>query len=419
MIFEGTVHKRSVVKEGQGEFVVYESQGGAKRPLDPSTYGKVFRILTEYQTVNLVQAGRMQEYPERRAKIVQEIQKVNPNLQVFFIPRTTMELEYLSNCLEENRTAECEHGMLRYQRTCQENSAPRKWQDHCWHIELFRSPPEVGDYENLRLVEVARKLNNQMIALLGGFVMKNGAFPVEKILEYTTEQIDRINRSEGESCLHRQFKTDEMFNTMIKGDDISLVQKVVKLECSSLTQSGVFLYRGAKMDKDSTWDGENERFYSHSFGTGLFSGALYDPGACAWAKMCSTAHAEDGKLSNDAFVVHLSFSELAKDQKTRIIHVPATHFLRDLHARGEVFHPRVMLPISSRGRYDDASGFACCSRKELECLYSGLTYAEIDRGLSAIRTDNVYVLRRESTQGSVTSMAKCVHLEFAKDDLSS
>lgn len=108
--------------------------------------------------------------------------------------------------------------------------------------------------------------------------------------------------------------------------DAQILMNALAVECSEAAKTSFLLYRGAS-GNDSIVNSRNDNeSYRLSYGTGLYSGCVYDSTATAFYYM----RKEDSK----AFVIPVPFERL----NTSVFYIPTTNAMTQLLGTGEHFH---------------------------------------------------------------------------------
>ena len=118
----------------------------------------------------------------------------------------------------------------------------------------------------------------------------------------------------------------------ISNSDDGLILKALTLECSSIAQRSVILYRGSYFPEDQCYSQSDKQIpFSLSFGTGLFAGYLYESGtkgAMAFDYM--------KKSVNHAYAIAVSVD----DFHTSPFFIPSTNAICQFAGKEEIFHAR-------------------------------------------------------------------------------
>lgn len=108
-----------------------------------------------------------------------------------------------------------------------------------------------------------------------------------------------------------------------------IIKEAVALDCSEIAKRCFLLYRGANFKDDDIMKRimRFDRSHSLSFGTGLFSGCMFDPEATPFYYM---------RESSNAYVIPVPFADLNNSP----FHIPTRDTVAQLGGHGETFHSR-------------------------------------------------------------------------------
>jgi hypothetical protein len=346
---------------GQGEYAVFHRlPTGKKLPLASETFEKVYEILLQHSPFVL---GNKCE--KRYDLLIASLKKIDPTLEAVFIPRTLYELVFIRKCIQEDLRHEsiCREvgpSFQRlsprlfetdkdYQKFLKERGAARL-QRKCWHLAYFT---DVGDNEHAGVKNVAYRLNNVALRAFDppseGFTYRQLSNLAENEIEFLKnyyknglQQLVSARSLKGEmmdayrDCnipsptnnfgdnLYRASKPMGIRHEM----DAQIIRNAIALDCSRIAQRSFFLYRGAELTKDSiSWWGNKDVAYSLSYGSSLFAGCVYDPGATAFYFM---------RNGQNGYAVPVPFDQL----NDSLFFAPTTHFVAQLFGDGEIFHGR-------------------------------------------------------------------------------
>lgn len=333
-----SLNPASLIAGGYGEFIIYRAKGGDKpSPLDQKTYQLCYQVLIEAKQITLES--------EKREFLERNLTQIDPAIEIAFIPRTLYELCFIQKCLKES---------LRLEGICKNSKFERieKPESKCWHGAYFQ---DFGDDQDEIIIDLAYRLNNSIVRNLrahgplsyaqitsmaneklaflnschevSNSVIYNKLFeiiPADNTSYGITENM--IDEYEGASCKPLGIKTEKMKEVVLNA---------IALECSSAARGKFILYRGSIVVNDRPLE-YSERdlssIHSLSYGTGLFAGCMYDPGATAFYYI--------RKEENDASAILIPQEEAA----TSPFAIPATHPLCQIFGRGEQFHARSRVP---------------------------------------------------------------------------
>ncbi len=334
---KNTLAKDARIEDGYGEYIVYKAHD--KTPLrDKKTYGRCYQVL--------LQAKQISEESKKQEFLKRELAQIDPAIETLFIPRTLYELCFIEKCAKET---------LRLGKTCENVKycridAPKP---RCWHGAYFL---DFGNDQDEIIIDLAYRLNKSVIKNLRS--ASPGALSYEQITSLANEKLaflhscHEASRSKISKQLQESggFTDGGIMNNMIDESERGLCRPIgiatdkmkelvlnaIALECSTVAKGKLILYRGANIsaEKPLEYDakGRVAFVHSHSYGTGLFSGGMYDPGASAFYYL--------RKKDKNGFAV-LVPQEEAVDSPFAI---PTTHPLCQIFGRGEKWHPRSRAP---------------------------------------------------------------------------
>lgn len=332
-----------LINHGYGEFVCYRVDSEmTKISLDHSLYDQCYQL---FRQASLVSAeNKIHEFLDR------ELTQIDPAIKISFIPRTLYELFYIESCVKET---------FRLKSICK-NINPHKddltdSDSKCWHRNCFR---DFGDDQDKKIISLSYRLNNRIMRKLK--TTKSGTLSYDLIIALANEKLaflascyagSKSDLSQQlESCLGKSDYIGISANMCIDYDwqackplGISservkkLALNAIALECSSLAKGKFILYRGARFDKDFPIvyedSGQIKYIHSLSYGSGLFAGGMYDPGATVFHYLQNQ--------DNHAFAVLVPKAEAASSPFA----IPTTHPLCQIFGKGEEFHARSRAPI--------------------------------------------------------------------------
>lgn len=354
---------------GQGEYIAFHKlPNGEKEELSRDTFEQVYKILNHYSPAAIINRGSdkaAEECSYRYELIKTKIKEIDSTLEVVFIPRTLYELIFIRKCIKEDlkhgnicsflEPSDHKPSRLRHLNGDQdqikkylEAESLEKAQRKCWHLAYFE---DAGDNEDQNVKDVAFRLNKVIIKTLSpsseGFTYQEISILAEKEIQflkkYREKCSENFEKRKNDKNVHLIFSTSTPGPTTNFGYDFSciktmsiqndtdaqLVRNAIALDCSKIAQHSFFLYRGSKFEKDSVVSLEDKDIaYSDSFGTSLFAGCIYDPGATAMYYMLNK--------KNDAYAISVPFTQLHLSP----FYIPPTNTVAQLFGYGETFHSR-------------------------------------------------------------------------------
>lgn len=314
------------VHNGYGEFVPYRQVNGVKTPLSKVEFNKAYSIIDKFTYSKL----KANEYEDRYSKILKCIQdNVSFDCNVAFIPRTLCELILVRKCLEEENKGGC--GVRNLNREILKNGSSVEITDDeivfalssvsksrvkqaikakkCWHRCYF---DDQGDNNHPDVIKIAYKLHKEI--LKNQIVHQAKSITLDVLKKYAEQELQQV----------RSFKW------IVESDQHDqLILKCIAVECSPLSHYSVLLYRGGEFDKDNC--DKTDKPHSLSYGTGLFSGYLYESGEFGSGAMPFTY-----MRTKDAYILPIPID----DFKSSIFHIPSTNTFCQFAGYGEFFHAR-------------------------------------------------------------------------------
>ena len=336
---------------GNGEYLVFHTKHN--NPPSPKTFERVYQIFNNYAPKNLVHSGSKQanEFCSRRYKLIsRDIKKIDPNLEAVFIPSTLYQLMYIRQCIEEGLEREeiCPTlQLIRDYPPFKQDHCSTHYKEHrkqmdriiqegkCWHLYYYETE---GDNQNNGVKEIAYRLNKVM---LKAFKPPAEGFTYKEIAKLTEEQINFFKKYNKSSEQLKDIESDLVgpfvnftYKDRLGIDDDSnaqIIRTAIALDCSKIARESLFLYRGSNLEKDSVLrDGS---IHSLSFGTGLFSGCIFDIGATPFWYMKPQRYSKE---KNNAYVIPVLFKEL----KDSPFDIPQTNIIVQMCGCGDMFHAR-------------------------------------------------------------------------------
>jgi len=256
--------------------------------------------------------------------------------KIGFIPRTLYELMYIRLTIEEDiyHNDTCSFSQC-YNFKYDQNEINKKRKERgCWHgppIFEIKNENTLNDYivrfhniitdrltENITYEDIIIETQININFLKN--IYKN--INVDKNLKIPSVTFSG-------TCYGGAFETLAIINDMHE----NIILNIIKLECNTSANS-IILYRGGNYKLDNISNEMKEINRSLSYGLGLFSGAIYDPGACPFNFI--------RKDENDGYCIILNNDE-------HPFFIPCLNIIESLHGKGEIFHPRTLLPKNYMG----------------------------------------------------------------------
>lgn len=341
---------------GQGEYLVFhQSEEGTIKQLSEETFEKVYEVLLQYNPKVMV------DQQENRHALLQEaLQKIDPTLTAVFVPKTLYELVFIRKCISEDikHNSICDRVSRKIHKTSlatfkgdeakfakfQETQNADKIKRKCWHVCYFQ---DAGDDQHAGVKEIAKRLNKTLCKNLqpraAGFTYQQMKTFVENELDFlkTHYETTKQKQANNEDFLWdsdtpgptTNFSVDSNYvgvHPMGIRDDkaAQIVLNALALECSDIAKRSLFLFRGSEFQKDAVVSGRGIP-YTLSYGTGLFSGCIFDGGATAFKFMRAD-------YNSSAHAIPVPYDQIEQSP----FYIPKTHTVTQLFGDGEIFHAR-------------------------------------------------------------------------------
>jgi hypothetical protein len=328
------------VDGGYGEYIVYKRNSDMSQPsvLDQKTYEKCYQVLLRAKQIPI--DSKKQEMLKR------ELAQIDPTLEIFFIPRTLYELCFIQKCVKET---------LRLKDTCSNAKFGRidVSKPKCWHGAFFT---DFGNDQDQIIIDLAYRLNQSIVKNLRP--ENPGALSYKQITSIANEKLTflMLCHESSRSTLSIELAGiggcndfEITYNLIVDSEKGAskpigietdkmkdLVLNAIALECSNIAKGKFILYRGANIsaDKPLEYDetGNVTLVQSLSYGTGVFPGGMYDPGATAFYYL--------RKADNNGFAILVPQEEAENSPFA----IPTTHPLCQMFGRGEKWHARSRTP---------------------------------------------------------------------------
>lgn len=324
------------VEDGYGEYIIHSTGPHTQIPED--LYNTAYAVTEKYR-LNL---GEVANRPHALRK---ELQIIDSNLDIAFIPRTLYELLYIRAAIQEETRdkAICPLQTIDSFKAFQDGS----WAvsadkiNRCWHLCRFNDKtPFDGQAKTLRTlsfrlnalaIETFRPEQHFTGTQIASFAEKEVSF-----LKNHCQMFSDIFRKEmktfcGCSGAAINFGLPQGNGERVKchpmgitdNQDAQIVYNAIALECDKSSQNSYVLYRGGDLfiPDDTT---------SICWGTSLFGGAFLDGTACVFHYVSAK------KRKAYALVVPAK-------EATTAFHIPSWHPIRHLFSQGEFHHARSLL----------------------------------------------------------------------------
>ena len=348
---------------GYGEFVVYRK---SKIPISKLRYDQIYSILLKYQPMEMLNSNIISQYPNRHQHIKSELNEIDLDYEILFIPRILYDLIFIKLSIEEDlqRGRICKRASVSYLNPSsilfdeemedfelrQKIITRLKTEalidyDKCWHLCCFETSNP--NFMDPALIHMSYRLNNEIVKQIieseTKYDEKSQIYKsmTNEILSYLEFQYNLRNLN-GEiilddigNCNYPGTTSSFLFESTrgsIKSmgirnqTDKNIILKVLELECSSITVDHILIYRGSNFEIDNpVKDGISK---SLSYGTSVFAGCMFDGGATAFHYMRNH--------NLDAYAIPIRIDQIS----SCCFNIPNHTALSQLLSTGETFHVR-------------------------------------------------------------------------------
>lgn len=341
--------EKNLITTGYGEYIVFDTEN---RPLKYDQFLKVHRIFQKYSPGGIATRfkGRQEEgakeYALRYSLIKNEVQALNKDYAIAFVPKVLYELTLIHKGIQEE---------LKEGHPCSNlNPQYATWRKKCWHLPRIADTGVFTDAHEEKVAQLAYRINQALVKNISSNAPCT-ADTLESLLEkelnyfynyYHSNQITALGNKTHAITPSIMFSklADRTGYVNLKTVGIStkeraeILRKVFRLEISPAAKDHLFLYRGADYGKDRPFFIKGEDPNSLSYGSGVFAGVNQDPGATACHYMFT---------QKDAFAIQLPFA-LVDDSP---FYFPRGNTIRQVNSHGENFHGRSKLWKNSQTSY--------------------------------------------------------------------
>ncbi|NGX62218.1 MAG: hypothetical protein K940chlam9_01712 [Chlamydiae bacterium] len=338
------------IHSGYGEFILCSKRG---RTITHTDYTQAYTTLHQHSLSYLLENFEGEElekaYGSRGKNLQQEIEQINSDWSVFFVPRTLYELTFIHACIEEDLQAGAICPMFQFHTSSRHNSDNGDYakcyskelnkvltkRAVCWHRCKFN---DAGNPSDEKVVLIAHQINQiflEMFAKTNTILFTHLEIALQEEIAYLSEYFGSAKGEELVDCNEGGPGTNFQGNSsrgIIKSLGIkteaqkTIVSNTLALECSELAQNHLFLFRGIVFEND--FPDHHNKPYSLSYGSSLYAGFLYDGGATSFHYM--------RQKDLDAFVTSLPISEV----KQSPFYYPVSTTVCQFYGKGEIFHGR-------------------------------------------------------------------------------
>lgn len=358
------------IQMGHGEYIVFhELPNNTQKAPTKDTFEQVCKIFNAYAPaaiINREPAKTAIDHCMNRYDLIRaNVKKIDPTLEIAFVPRTLYELVLIRKCIREDlknrsicplantriqRESLEEHNPEERRKFLEEESATRK-KNKCWHLCFFEDKPTNEDFA---VEEIAHRLNQVLVKT---FAPKAQGFTYQECARFTENEISFLNyyyktteimKAKGQgiwifpavlynSGLTAHFSARQENNvsmTVRTTEDAQIIREALALDCCRAAQNHFFIYRGANFQNDHPLieldnDAQSTKVAakSISYGASLFAGCAHDVTANPLHFM---------RDSTDAYIVPVPFDQLHSSP----FYIPTTNAIAQLFSSGEFFHAR-------------------------------------------------------------------------------
>lgn len=351
----------NTINSGYGDYVIYKKGSNGNSLIKKADFQKAYDIFCKYSPENI--AKSFQKVSDSRFKLIdQAIKQLDSDFEIVFIPRTLYELILIRKGIEEDemQKSSCpiaSKNRLYFSLNQARQKSIQKMRN-CWHLFEYEMPEDgESDITHIqkvtkRVKKIAFRLNNEIVQILNSSSDEHSLKKINSILENQINFFQEFYQkspakkwefsgvNSGPSLNFGGFGQEksignrvEIMSLCINNEkEANILRKIVQLECSEQAKEAFFLYRGARFDLDSPTTSLTDTYQTLSYGTGLFSGGIFDVGATPFFYM--------KKTYNDAFITIIPYDKYISSPFL----IESTNPICQLHSFGETFHARSKLP---------------------------------------------------------------------------
>lgn len=344
---------------GQGEYVVFHRLStGERKSLSEKTFDKVYEVLQGYSITVLAKRKAFNNLSNRYELIKSELKKIDPSLQIVFIPKTLYELTFIRQCIQEDLDHEdiCPFSDFETNKRLQGVKRIAIQNERgCWHLCdcVFEYTEEEKNCDSIkkitfRMFEAFNSITDD------GLTYKELLSLTEKEIGFLKNYCTTFNLETFQASYEKNFNLYKSNTSLPKPvalcDELTtpslsfglpfalhvrnrmgissesseqIIRNAIALECSNIAKHSLFLFRGSCFQNDSIGE-----CCSLSYGSSLFAGGMCDGGATAFRYMSDP--------NNDAYAIPVRFDQLDNS----LFFVPTSTTVAQLFGKGELFHPR-------------------------------------------------------------------------------
>lgn len=374
--------RKEIIKNGYGEFIIYQINERGERYISEKTFAKAFSQLKDFSISSCIKEQQLEKYALRHELIREVLNKeLGSSVEIAFIPRTLYELSFLKKCINEDlkngEICALYEKSLRTQVQLEFIDKLQGYQEkrRCLHHKEY-----MNDFEGFTdefIQSLAYRLNKTLIKKFSAqSTLQNIIGEVQQLIQFFSDfylrpekKLTFLKNGTGDSPIENfAYRKSYHFMGIHPDNAINFIQEAVLLECSDELKNHLILYRGGYYHKEQSIennhpDKKDKGAFSYSYGAGLFSGAVYDPGATAYHHMI--------KHDKDAFAILVPLVQLIQGSP---FHVPLAHTIVQLLGSGEYFHGRIKTWKNSEVSGGVQSHY--CTLKRDDLLISDLSKEE-------------------------------------------
>ena len=246
----------------------------------------------------------------------------------------------------------------------------------CWHSAYFSGEGELKENKNNNVRDLAYRLNKFFAKKC---FQNGGPLTYKEIIQLVRDEIFflknyykngspilvNVNVPGPSICFGTESTRGSLKPMGIRNEqDEDIIIKATELECSELAKRHIILYRGSNPIEDSpVLRSNNQMPYSLSYGQGLFSGAIFDPGATAFQCIRNGSHGYSLLIPAEQF-------------DNCCFYIPKSNTLAQLCGDGELFHSRTKM-WNEASSLESLGGVAPNPKnRNIQCLNSSLSREE-------------------------------------------
>ncbi len=178
---------------GYGEYIAFhDPRNNESKILSRETFDQVYKIFNE-NSLGVIE-GQLNRYE----LIKEKVKKIDPTLEIVFIPRTLYELISIRKCIledlkcgpcsqlnpmEHKKSLEHYEGDEKKYELFLSNQEAKRRKRNCWHLSYFE---DAGDNNHPGVKDVAYRLNQLIVKMM---VPNGEGFTINKILLHTKLEI--------------------------------------------------------------------------------------------------------------------------------------------------------------------------------------------------------------------------------------